>query len=353
MRLIESTEVIMSTEIRLWDVQGDRPIPVPQQKIVLESRLEDWIVQDVSLISNDLLVIGRQVSTEYGGIIDILAVDYEGNLVIIELKRDKTPRDVTAQVLDYASCIDDFDIEKIIEIAKNYLGKTPLADAFKEKFQTEYPEVLNERCRMYIVAAHIDNTSERIVKYLSERYGVDINVVTFSFFQTQSGEILGRSMLLDESQVENRSKSRSKRPAPKSWGELEALADKAGVLEVYKNALSELRPMFDSANRTQSNVSLVGYMGENKSRQGLISIFPGASSPETGLAVGLRFTQLLEYFGITEEDLRTAIGDPDSDAKTRIDPLIFSGSYWLPAYNIDKTKLQRFITLLRNALENT
>ena len=37
--------------------------------------------------------IGWQVRTSFGGIIDLLAINPDGSLVLIELKRDKTPRD--------------------------------------------------------------------------------------------------------------------------------------------------------------------------------------------------------------------------------------------------------------------
>ena len=70
-----------------------------------------------------------------------------------------------------------------------------------------------------------------------------------------------------------------------------------------------------------------------------------------GLAVGLRLPQFLEYFGITEEGLRTAIGDPDPKAKKKIDPLVYSGSYWLAAYSIDELKIERLLALLKSAEE--
>lgn len=47
-----------------------------------------------SLLGERLLVIGRQVKTPHGKLIDLLAMDGEGNLHVLELKRDKTPRDV-------------------------------------------------------------------------------------------------------------------------------------------------------------------------------------------------------------------------------------------------------------------
>jgi RecB family endonuclease NucS len=41
--------------------------------------------------------------TSYGKRIDILAIDAEGTLYVLELKRDQTPRGIVAQLLDYGS----------------------------------------------------------------------------------------------------------------------------------------------------------------------------------------------------------------------------------------------------------
>ena len=45
------------------------------------------------------MLIGRQEDTGYGGRIDLLAVAPDGALILIELKRDRTPREVVAQAL--------------------------------------------------------------------------------------------------------------------------------------------------------------------------------------------------------------------------------------------------------------
>ena len=47
-------------------------------------------------------MIGRQVDTAFGGRIDLLTIGAGGALSIVEMKRHKTPRDIVAQVLDYA-----------------------------------------------------------------------------------------------------------------------------------------------------------------------------------------------------------------------------------------------------------
>ena len=104
----------MSTQIKLWKIENDKPVEVESSKLELEGNLEEWLTNDIRLISENLLVIGNQVETDYGGFIDILAIDVEGNLVILELKRDKTPRDIVAQTLDYASWVVTLRSEKII-----------------------------------------------------------------------------------------------------------------------------------------------------------------------------------------------------------------------------------------------
>lgn len=45
----------------------NRPFPICQQTLGLEERLEEWLIKDIGLVSDDLLVIGRQFVTEHSG----------------------------------------------------------------------------------------------------------------------------------------------------------------------------------------------------------------------------------------------------------------------------------------------
>ena len=85
-----------------------------------EKELEDGLVEDTSRVDSDLLVIGRQVRTDSGGKIDLLCIDKNGCTVVIELKRDRTPRTVTAQTLDYASWVKSLSGDRLTEIAERY-----------------------------------------------------------------------------------------------------------------------------------------------------------------------------------------------------------------------------------------
>jgi hypothetical protein len=136
--------------------------------------------------------------------------------VIIELKKDKTPRDITAQVLDYATWIKDLSNNNITEIANAYLkNKGPLENAFKERFGEELPEILNEYHKMLVVASGIDSSTERIIDYLSDSYGVAINAISFQYFEDEK-EYLARAFLLEPSEVDRKAKTKrsSKRNPP-------------------------------------------------------------------------------------------------------------------------------------------
>jgi RecB family endonuclease NucS len=132
----------MSLNMTVWDVDGNNLKVIGKSKLDNESRLEDWVARDSSILGLDLLIIGRQVTTYFGGRIDLLAIDSQGDIVILELKRDKTPRDIVAQVLDYASWIDGLSPKDIDEIATAYL-KENLTTAFNSHFGSALPEVIN------------------------------------------------------------------------------------------------------------------------------------------------------------------------------------------------------------------
>lgn len=197
----------MPFNMNLWKVTNNELTELPKSRLDSEERLENWIAKDSRITGMDLLLIGKQVVTYYGGRIDLLGMDSEGNLVILELKKDKTPRDVVAQTLDYASWVKDLTYKQIDLIATNYL-KCSLRDAFIERFSTEIPEEINQNHSIVIVASELDPSSERIVQYLSSEYDVNINCIFFDFFKEGNQEFLGRSWLMDPEEVTERTQSK-------------------------------------------------------------------------------------------------------------------------------------------------
>lgn len=95
----------MPIKTQIWTV-GGQPSQLSECILPSEQLLEDMIVTAPRLLSEEWMLIGRQESTGLGGRIDLLAIAPDASLVLIELKRDRTPRDVVAQALDYASWVE-------------------------------------------------------------------------------------------------------------------------------------------------------------------------------------------------------------------------------------------------------
>ncbi|NLW09022.1 MAG: DUF91 domain-containing protein [Firmicutes bacterium] len=105
----------MPLELGVWRIdEGLKSVEF--SSLDIESRLEDILDENISIASPNWLVIGRQVRTDYGTIIDLLALDQDANLIVIELKRDKTPRDIIAQVLDYGSWVRELKADRLGQI---------------------------------------------------------------------------------------------------------------------------------------------------------------------------------------------------------------------------------------------
>lgn len=187
----------MALDMGLWRTDSGVPKRIVPTALALESMLEDYIEADPAMLGETLLIIGRQVPTAHGGFIDLLVLDDMGAVHVIELKRDKTPRDVTAQTLDYGSWVATLGSSDIHGIFATFRPGVALEEAFGEVFSSSLPEELNVSQSLTIVAASVDSATERIVRFLNEDYGVPINVVFFRNFVDGGASYLARTWLVD------------------------------------------------------------------------------------------------------------------------------------------------------------
>ena len=293
----------MSDAIRIWGVDGDQLSEIPRQAVDLESRLEDWMDADVSVLSDDLLVIGRQLDTEGGGTLDLLCLDRNGDMVVVELKRGKTPREVIAQVLDYAAWAADLSFDQIQDIASNTFPDG-LDDAFRQRFDADLPDVLNADHHLLVVASEIDPRSERIIRYLAETHGVRINAVTFNYFRAAGGgEFLARTHLIepDDSGGQARRKPGSKRRPDATLEDHQREAARLGVEEVFAALAEGILRWFDAwAGKT-----VVSYGRRGK---WLVMFRVLSSKSEPGvLAFDSSENRLGDAFGLSTEEVLRAL----------------------------------------------
>jgi hypothetical protein len=160
------------------------------------------IVSAPQILSSEWMLIGRQEQTGFAGRIDLLAIAPDASLVLIELKRNRTPREVVAQALDYASWVEQLSAEKIVQIYQRFSKGGNLGDAFKLHFGAELDEeTLNESHQIILVAAELDDSTERIINYLNAR-DIAINVLFFQVFQHGDEKLLSRVWLIDPGETQ-------------------------------------------------------------------------------------------------------------------------------------------------------
>jgi hypothetical protein len=205
----------MPVEMNVWRIDGDRPRRLTTTQLPTEAALEDFLARDPSLLGQRLLVIGRQVRTPHGKFIDLLAIDADGNLHVLELKRDKTPRDVVAQVLDYGWWVSALNREQVVDLASGHLDG-PFEAAFEDVFASAPPDELNGELQLTIVATDLDASSERIVTYLRE-FGVPVNAVFFSYLEDEGRRYLARSWLATSDEGDPTSPARAKKGKRAEW----------------------------------------------------------------------------------------------------------------------------------------
>lgn len=184
----------------IWTVSA-QPQPLPETRLASERALEDMIVAAPRILSDEWMLIGRQESTTAGRL-DLLALAPDGALILIELKRDRTPREVVAQALDYASWVEGLDASDIAAIYQRFAPGRDLAADFLVHFGQPLDEDnLNDSHQIVIVATHLDDSSERIVKYLGDK-GIAINVLCFQVFANGEQQLLSRTWLMDPVQIQ-------------------------------------------------------------------------------------------------------------------------------------------------------
>ena len=202
----------MATEIKGWEIAGGRLVPV-DSRLANHGReldLESWLETDPSIIRPGIKIIGRQVMTRSGPL-DLLAIDRTGSVVVIELKRDRLPRDVIAQAMDYAADIATWSLEKLGEVCASYSG-----EALEEVLSSEFADIdlesvtINGTQRIVLVGFALEPALERMIEWLSEAYGVAVNAVVLKYVRAQNGaELLVRSAVLSEEEEVTRTKERT------------------------------------------------------------------------------------------------------------------------------------------------
>ena len=119
----------MSAEPQLFRInpesqESERIAEVNFAQLGLQERrdIQEWIAANPGILGEDLLIIGKEFSgfDRTDERLDLLAVDVDGKLVVIELKRDDTGADAHWQAIKYASYLHRASADDIIRMFADY-----------------------------------------------------------------------------------------------------------------------------------------------------------------------------------------------------------------------------------------
>ncbi len=150
----------------VWKVAA-QPQALDEVSLAKEQQLEEMIIADPRILSDQWMLIGRQEETGQAGRVDLLAIAPDASLVLIELKRNRTPRDVVSQAVDYASWLEKVTPDRVAAIYDRFSSGRSLSDDFKKRFGLDLEDdSINQSHQIIIVASSLDDSTERIVQYL-------------------------------------------------------------------------------------------------------------------------------------------------------------------------------------------
>lgn len=188
-------------------------------------------------INQELFLVGKEIcpSSDVLDRIDLLALDQDGNAVIIELKRGNKKYQLL-QAISYAGMIakwtpDDFFSNVNVEDAEklaDYLGV--------EK------EEINRSQRIILIAEGFDYSILVAAEWLSEQYGVDIACCRVSLAKDSTSEYLVCSHIFPNPQlvqvaVQRRQKKKGIVEHWKNWEEALSVVTNQEVVDFFRREL--------------------------------------------------------------------------------------------------------------------
>ena len=166
--------------------------------------LQEWIANNPNMLGEDLLIIQKEFDgfNDTNERLDLLALDKEGNIVVIENKLDDSGRNVVWQSLKYAGYCSSLKKEDIRSIFQQYLiktGSTESAEVIITDFlnKPDFSEVqLNQDLtqRIILVAKEFRKEVTNTVIW-ARKFGMKIQCIKVIPF------MIGEQLIVDTDQI--------------------------------------------------------------------------------------------------------------------------------------------------------
>ncbi|HQO03944.1 MAG TPA: hypothetical protein PLI62_16930 [Spirochaetota bacterium] len=225
--------------------------------------IQEWVESNPNILGENLLIISKDLSffNDTKERPDLIAIDENGNIVIIELKRDDSGLSLEWQAIKYASYLSKFTVNDIFNLYEKYLTKynkdnenevtlPVIKQRILEFIDEESFDDINKKQRLILVSHRFAKEVTSAVNWLIEKYLMDIKCVQLiPFFDKdkdsyyiQSNTILpvpGIEDLLITASEKNYNSINSSGPIKKN-DEITKICDE--IFDSLKNDLGENLP---------------------------------------------------------------------------------------------------------------
>ena len=149
---------------------------------LLEDAVEKWLTEHFADLKLGAALIATQVRLENQKCMDMLAIHDDGQICVVELKRDTPERTVFVQILDYARLISG-SLKSDFDALCQATHGIPLADFFRQKFKKELPKIQPVNPRLVIIAGDFDESLVHMASFLKE-HRFDLHLIRYERLMT-------------------------------------------------------------------------------------------------------------------------------------------------------------------------
>lgn len=202
----------------LFTVAGDKAIKVDRASLTSldlheRAHLQEWILANPEVIGQDTVVITSEFDrwqTSAGAPVldrlDILALDSDGRLVVVELKRDAAPHTIHMQAINYAAMVSRLTTDDVADLYAAWKTKNgAVMDRGSALTELETEHLLSvdgiRSPRIVLIASDFPASVTASVVWLNEQK-VDISLIRFRGYQVGDKTAVSFSRLYPVPEVE-------------------------------------------------------------------------------------------------------------------------------------------------------
>lgn len=173
--------------------------------------IEEWLRKKPEVMGEELLIIGHEYDKfEVNERLDLLALDKDGKLVIIEVKRDNSGSAVDFQALKYASYCSRLTPKDILDIYREYIDNFGLNLNPEQEImyflQVEDEDVLNEKLnnsqRIIVIGKEFDKRILSVCTWLYEN-SIDVKCISIKPYELNNEILIDIDQIIPPDKIED------------------------------------------------------------------------------------------------------------------------------------------------------